>query len=145
MAPYAFGDEGVATLRKRFEDGSLTNAEPMLDLDPVADASLDVVLTVRNVHDWYIPAIEQQFGFDRGEIVAAILRTLKPGGILGVVDARTPEEGINPTTHRINEQFVIIPVADLVSTAPRSPGKETPPAVSRSCRAWRTPSRTPAR
>lgn len=107
VAPYAFNEENVGRLRQRFEAAGLDNAEPMLNLDTVADASLDAVLTVRNVHDWYIPSIEEQFGFEREEIVAAILRTLKPGGVLGVVDARTPEEGINPDTHRINEQFVI--------------------------------------
>jgi len=38
------------------------------------------------VHDRYIPSIEKQFGFAREEIVTSILSTLKPGGILGVVD-----------------------------------------------------------
>lgn len=107
VAPYAFSEEGVANLRRRFERADLGNVEPMLDLDAVGDASLDVVLTVRNVHDWYIPSIEEQFGFNREEIVGSILRTLKPGGILGVVDARTPDEGVNDQTHRINEEFVI--------------------------------------
>lgn len=107
VAPYAFSPDAVDNLRRRFENAGLGNVEPMLNLDSVADESLDVVLTVRNVHDWYIPAIEEQFGFDRDEIVASILRTLKPGGILAVVDARTPEEGVNDRTHRINEEFVI--------------------------------------
>jgi len=107
VAPYAFSEDGVESLRRRFADAGLDNVEPMLNLDSVEDASLDVVLTVRNVHDWYIPAIEEQFGFDREEIVASITRTLKPGGILAVVDARTPDEGVNDRTHRINEEFVI--------------------------------------
>ncbi len=107
VAPYAFSEDAVASLSKRFEDAGLGNAEPMLNLDTVADESLDLVLTVRNVHDWYIPSIEEQFGFDREEIVASIMRTLRPGGVLGVVDARTPEEGVDDRTHRINEGFVV--------------------------------------
>lgn len=107
VAPYAFGDEGVANLRRRMEQAGITHVEPMLNLDAVPDDSLDVVLTVRNVHDWYIPAIEEQFGFDREEILASITRTLKPGGILAVVDARTPDDGVNDRTHRANEDFVI--------------------------------------
>jgi predicted methyltransferase len=107
VAPYAFSEEGVTNLKERFERAGIDNAEPLLNLDAVPDESLDLVLTVRNVHDWYIPAIEERFGFDREEIVASIMRTLKPGGILGVVDARTPEEGVNDQTHRINAEFVI--------------------------------------
>jgi predicted methyltransferase len=53
----------------------------------IAPASADVVLTFRNVHSWMdekTPIADQVF--------AEAFRILKPGGILGVVEHRLPEE-----------------------------------------------------
>ena len=50
-----------------------------------ADGSADLVLTFRSVHGW----------INRGQaegVFAAIARVLKPGGILGLVQHRAPEE-----------------------------------------------------
>lgn len=50
----------------------------------VPDASADVVLTFRNVHNWRI-------GGTADAAFAAAFRMLKPGGTLGIVDHRLPE------------------------------------------------------
>ncbi|HEX8528290.1 class I SAM-dependent methyltransferase [Allosphingosinicella sp.] len=57
----------------------------------VPDASADVVLTFRNVHNW-------RMGYQRpgnsdysAEAFAQMYRMLKPGGTLGIVDHRLPE------------------------------------------------------
>jgi predicted methyltransferase len=53
----------------------------------VPDNSADVVLTFRNVHNWRFG------GQDRArETFAALFRMLKPGGTLGVVEHRLPEQ-----------------------------------------------------
>jgi len=53
--------------------------------DSLAPAgSADMVLTFRNVHNWYIQDFAPQ-------AFAAFFKALKPGGILGIVDHRLPE------------------------------------------------------
>jgi predicted methyltransferase len=53
----------------------------------VAPGSVDVVLTFRNVHNWRFGGKDSaQAAFDQ------IFAMLKPGGVLGVVDHRLPEE-----------------------------------------------------
>ena len=53
----------------------------------VPDGTADVVLTFRNVHNWRFGGMKNaQLVFDQ------IFAMLKPGGILGVVDHRLPEE-----------------------------------------------------
>ena len=49
------------------------------------DGSADLVLTFRNVHNW-VPAGNAE------KIFADMYRALKPGGVLGVVDHRLPED-----------------------------------------------------
>lgn len=52
----------------------------------VPDASADVVLTFRNVHNWRFGGVDAaQANFD------AVFKMLKPGGTFGVVDHRLPE------------------------------------------------------
>jgi len=60
--------------------------------------SIDVVVTVRNLHD---------FGERAGEVMANCLSSLKPGGVLGVVDARTTMAGYDDNTHRLNQDRAI--------------------------------------
>ena len=53
----------------------------------VMDGSADVVLTFRNVHNWRFGGVDNaQSAFNQ------IYKMLKPGGVLGVVDHRLPEE-----------------------------------------------------
>ena len=58
------------------------------------------MITVRNIHD-----VENRG--DTSPVYASYLMALKPGGIFGVVDARTPKEGFDASTQRINEQHVV--------------------------------------
>jgi predicted methyltransferase len=51
----------------------------------VAPGSADVVLTFRNVHNWHMGSWDQ-------EAFNAFFKALKPGGTLGVVEHRLPEE-----------------------------------------------------
>lgn len=84
----------------RLQANPLANVEVFGDYSEIPADSLDVIVTVRNLHDL----------INRGndaEVLAQWLRALKPGGILGVVDARTTMEGFDGNTHRINEQLVI--------------------------------------
>ena len=54
----------------------------------VPDNSVDVVLTFRNVHNWMMG--EQPFA---DEAFRQMYAMLKPGGVLGVVEHRLPENG----------------------------------------------------
>ncbi|WP_164156566.1 class I SAM-dependent methyltransferase [Sandarakinorhabdus rubra] len=53
--------------------------------DIVAPGSADVVLTFRNVHNWHMGGWDQ-------EAFNAFFKALKPGGTLGVVEHRMPED-----------------------------------------------------
>ncbi len=70
--------------------------------DMVAPESLDVVLTFRNVHNW--------MGRDFGDhAFQTFYKSLKPGGILGVVEHRLPESATqNPkgNTGYVQESFM---------------------------------------
>ncbi len=50
-----------------------------------APGSADMVLTFRNVHNWYM-------GDFAGDAFKAFYKALKPGGVLGVVEHRLPED-----------------------------------------------------
>ncbi len=107
LAPWAFSDAAVEALEGRFEEAGLSNVRPMRDVSDVADDSIDLWLTVRNLHDLLIPSIGEQFGFDGDHVMAEMLRTLKPGGSLIVVDARTLGGGLDAQTHRLHEDHAI--------------------------------------
>jgi len=88
-----------ATLDERNVDGVLDNVEIVGTLDDIPENSVDAIITVRNYHD---------IG-EHGDRIAAMqrfLRVLKPGGILGAVDAHTdqPDER-DESVHRINEDL----------------------------------------
>lgn len=59
-------------------------------MSPVPDGSVDMVLTFRNLHNWMARDAAQ-------EMLAAMYRALKPGGILGLVEHRAaPSEPQDP-------------------------------------------------
>ncbi len=78
-------DSSAASFRKKFEGKPGYTALHIGTLDKghndVPDASADVVLTFRNVHNW-------MGGNYADEMFADFFRMLKPGGILGVEEHR---------------------------------------------------------
>lgn len=58
----------------------------------------DLVLTFRNAHD---------FAKNAEVVFGAFFRALKPGGVLGIVDHRLPEDRTTPTDSYIKESDVI--------------------------------------
>jgi predicted methyltransferase len=85
------------------EERGFGNVEIVTGFDEVPDASLDAVVIVRNYHD-----VEWVFEeYSREETVAHLLRCLKPGGILGIVDVATDRPGWDEDTHRLNKSVVI--------------------------------------
>ncbi len=85
------------TLDRRNVDGVLSNVELVGTLEDLPENSIDVLITVRNYHDFGERA-------DRLANVPRMLRVLKPGGILGAIDAysdKTDER--DESVHRINE------------------------------------------
>jgi predicted methyltransferase len=87
------------TFAARNVAGGMANVEIVGTLEDLPDESLDVLITVRNYHD---------FG-ERAERLATIprlLRVLKPGGILGAVDAHTDKtDERDESVHRLNEDL----------------------------------------
>lgn len=85
------------TLASRNVDGVLDNVEIVGTVADIPDASVDVIVTVRNYHDMG----ERP---DRMAGLGRLMRVLKPGGILAAVDAHTdnPDER-DESVHRINE------------------------------------------
>ncbi|MCW2410412.1 MULTISPECIES: class I SAM-dependent methyltransferase [unclassified Sphingobium] len=57
----------------------------LVELTEVPDGAADTVLTFRNVHNMVMRG-------NGGEIFGQFFRMLKPGGVLGVVDHRLPED-----------------------------------------------------
>lgn len=72
----------------------LVTLDPPATIELGADASVDAVLTFRNLHNWYKDERLDQ-------VIAATFRVLKPGGVFGVVEHRAaadmPLERINTT------------------------------------------------
>lgn len=87
--PEVYGDVAVTSLAK----GNYEIAPP---------ASLDLVLTFRNVHNWTM----QDYADD---VFAAMFAALKPGGILGVVEHRGEPRlpGVDRPTGYVREEDVI--------------------------------------
>lgn len=90
--------QGYINSRQRFADRiasddafskvQLTEFAP-LEQSAIAPAgSADVVLTFRNVHNWYMGGSEEALA----GAFATFYTALKPGGVLGVVDHRLPED-----------------------------------------------------
>lgn len=71
----------------RFGKAQLTTLDPKAGSDIAPAGSADVVLTFRNVHNLIMG------GEDNAKAAfASFFRALKPGGVLGVVDHRLPED-----------------------------------------------------
>ncbi|HUG46693.1 MAG TPA: methyltransferase [Sphingomicrobium sp.] len=88
---------GVAKLRDANPAlyGSLTTATfPAFDSTArrVPDGTADVVVTFRNVHNWRMGYRRDDKADYSAEAFKQIYAMLKPGGILGIVDHRLPEE-----------------------------------------------------
>ncbi|WP_246624925.1 class I SAM-dependent methyltransferase [Oceanobacter mangrovi] len=58
----------------------------LLEIAPAGSA--DRILTFRNIHNWYMEGGDQTVA----ATLAGFFQTLKPGGILGVVEHRLPED-----------------------------------------------------
>jgi predicted methyltransferase len=92
---YAAGNERqLASVKAMIAKDAVTYGEIRLAAFPAAagetrvpDGTADAVLTFRNVHNWIIP--EPPFGEEAFRQMYAMLR---PGGTLGVVEHRLPEE-----------------------------------------------------
>ena len=94
------GPDRRGRLAERLQNTPLSNVTAIDSFDGMPADSVDVILTVRNVHD-----LENRG--NSGPVYEQWLAALKPGGVLGVVDARTPKPGFDDSTHRINQQTVI--------------------------------------
>lgn len=93
----------VPQVQERIEQAGITNVDLTMTLDEVPSASIDVAIAVRNYHD-----VEWVFdGYSRADTVANFFRMMKPGGVVGIVEAATDREGWDQETHRLNEAVVI--------------------------------------
>lgn len=90
----------------RYGNVVVTSFEPPDLMELTAPDHADLVLTFRNVHNWYIA------GGDTDVLAAfgAMYTTLKPGGILGVVEHRLPAshpESEQATSGYLHESYVV--------------------------------------
>ncbi len=87
------------TYDSRNVEGSMANVEIIGMLEDIPDNSLDVLITVRNYHD---------FGEREARVAntARMLRVLKPGGFLGAIDAHTDKtDERDESVHRLHEDL----------------------------------------
>jgi predicted methyltransferase len=89
-------------LQQRIQDHGMSNIELLSKLADMRSGSVDVMVAVRSYHDLgTVP------GPSRPEAVAEMHRALKPGGVVGIVEAASDKPGWDPETHRLSEQTVI--------------------------------------
>lgn len=72
---------------ERFNKVKLTEFAPSTHLDIAPAGSADMVLTFRNVHNWYMSKDKDA----AANAFKSFYKALKPGGTLGVVEHRLPE------------------------------------------------------
>lgn len=77
-----------------FSNVTVTGFAPVAGIEIAPAGTADVVLTFRNLHNWYSQNGEDAMLAAFGNFYQA----LKPGGILGVVEHRLPEERLNDAT-----------------------------------------------
>lgn len=92
-----WGLGGIAKLKEAHPSayGAVKTAEfPAFDANAtrVPDGIADVVLTFRNVHNWRMGYRREGNPDYSAEAFRQIFAMLKPGGILGIVDHRLPED-----------------------------------------------------
>ena len=90
-------DRVMPAYEERNANGALANVEIIGTLEDLPDDSLDALIIVRHYHD---------FGEREGRLaqLPRLLRVLKPGGTLGVLDAHTDKtDERDESVHRINE------------------------------------------
>lgn len=95
----SYEDRVRSQLQERIDAGGLDNVEIVGPITDVPEGSVDVAITVRNYHD--LGDAEA-----RTAVLPDVMRMLKPGGILGVVDAHTPE-GVDEENHRMAAELAI--------------------------------------
>lgn len=76
-----FAADSASYGKVKFADFPLTSTS-------VPDGSADVVLTFRNVHNWVMNPDKAY----ASRVFASAFAALKPGGVLGIVDHRLPED-----------------------------------------------------
>jgi predicted methyltransferase len=94
------GPDRRGGLAGRIESAGIDNVTVITGIGDIPAGTVDVILTVRNIHDL-------ELNMDTAPVYAAYLQALKPGGVFGVVDARTTKDGADGDTHRINQAYVI--------------------------------------
>ena len=78
------------------------------DIEIAPPGTADLVVTFRNVHNWFEDGYGPPNAADRA--FAAMFKALKPGGVLGVVDHRWPDpatEDAKATNGYVSEERVI--------------------------------------
>ncbi len=90
---------------QRYDKVRLAVFAPPTKLDYAAPGSADLVLTFRNVHNWMASG-------DEGvrNVFASAYRSLKPGGVFGVVEHRLPSsrfQDASSSTGYVHQAFVI--------------------------------------
>jgi predicted methyltransferase len=77
----------VAAHPELYDQIQLATLHPGDFLDDVPSESVDAVLTFRSVHNWI-----RSEGHNPSDYFAAVARVLRPGGVLGVVQHRAPDD-----------------------------------------------------
>jgi predicted methyltransferase len=101
----AFGGQlyKVDIVTERVANAGLDNVELANRLADVPADSVDVAIAVRNYHD-----VEWVFAdVTRAGQLAEFYRIVKPGGIVGIVEVASDDEGWNEETHRLGKETVI--------------------------------------
>lgn len=85
-------------IKKRIKNANLSNVKVYRKINEVPKNLIDVVVCIRNYHDNKPP---------RDEFLSNLLKIVKPGGIVGIVEVATNKLGWDEETHRLNEKVVI--------------------------------------
>ncbi|MDO3383698.1 class I SAM-dependent methyltransferase [Gilvimarinus algae] len=84
----AYGKK-LAAAPALYDDVKISVFNPPDEYDIAPAGSADMVLTFRNAHNWYMHGGGEEKVLSA---FSAFYRALKPGGVLGVVDHRLPED-----------------------------------------------------